>query len=95
MTVKTDEFLCQSCGSYFPAEGFHGRNADGSLNGDYCKYCWVEGRYGNPDETIEQMCDSCAHYMIKSDKNPYGYPDIETANRKLMERLVTLKRWKV
>ena len=33
-----DEFLCQSCGSYFPLEGLHGKNADGSKSNDYCKY---------------------------------------------------------
>lgn len=89
-----DEFLCQSCGSYFPPEGFHGANADGSKNEDYCKYCWVDGSFGKPDETIEEMIDSCARWRVKSETLPDGYPDIETAKKEMAKIFLELKRWK-
>jgi len=89
-----EEFLCQSCGSQFPKEGFYGKNADGSQNDEYCKYCWVDGAYGNPNETIEEMVESCVPYMIKSDENTDGYPDIDTARVEFKKRLLELKRWK-
>ena len=90
-----EEFLCQSCGSGYPTAGFHGTNADGSQSDDFCKYCWVNGEYGNPDETIEQMIESCVPYMVKSETNPDGYPDIGTARVEFKKKLLELKRWKV
>ena len=86
-------FLCQSCGSHFPIESFHGTNADGSKNEDYCKFCWVDGAFGNPNETIEEMVESCVPFMVKSEKNPNGYPDEQTARKMLQEQLPKLKRW--
>jgi len=88
------EFLCQSCGSYFPAEGFYGTNSDGSTAEDYCKYCWVDGAFGKPDETLEEMVESSIPWRIKSDTLPNGYPDIETARTEMMKFFPTLKRWK-
>jgi len=91
---RLKQFLCQSCGSEFPTEGFYGTNADGSQSDEYCKYCWVDGAYGKPDETIEEMIESCVPYMVKSDKNPDGYPDAETARVEFRKKLLELKRWK-
>ena len=90
-----NEFLCQSCGSYFPMEGQHGTNADGSKCEDYCKYCWVDGAFGKPDETMEEMVDSGVPWRVKSETNPDGYPDAETAKKEMMKLFSTLKRWNV
>ena len=90
------EFLCQSCGSYFPMnEDLYGSNADGSKSKDYCKYCWVDGAYGKPDETMEEMIESGLPWRIKSEKNPDGYPDAETAKSEMTKFFSTLKRWEV
>jgi len=89
-----EQFLCQSCGSHFPIDGFNGANADGSKSEDYCKYCLVDGAFGKPDETMEEMIECCVPFMVKSDQNPDGYPNIETARAKMMEFMPTLKRWK-
>jgi len=91
--MKMAEFLCQSCGSYFPIEGFYGANADGSKNEDYCKYCWVDGAFGNPNETMEEMVDSSVPWRVKSETLPDGYPDAETAKKEMMKFFPTLKRW--
>jgi len=85
---EMEQFLCQSCGSHFPTEGFYGTNSDGSPSDEYCKYCWVNGAYGNPDETIEEMIESCVPYMVKSDKNPDGYPNIEIARVEFKKKLL-------
>jgi len=89
------EFLCQSCGSYFPTDGnLHGTNSDGSKSDDYCKYCWVDGVYGKPEETMEEMIESSLPWRIKSEQLPDGYPDAETARKEMMTFFSTLKRWK-
>ena len=92
--MKMNEFLCQSCGSYFPFEGNYGTNADGSKSEEYCKYCWVNGVFGKPDETMEEMVDISVAWRVKSETLPDGYPDKETAKREMMKFFPTLKRWK-
>jgi hypothetical protein len=32
-----------------------GTNADGTLSQEYCSYCYVDGRFVDPDMTIEEM----------------------------------------
>ena len=48
------QLICQCCG--MPLEdGIIGRNKDGSLNEDYCKWCYADGTYtySNMDDLIE------------------------------------------
>ena len=47
---------CQSCGMPLKADPKGGGgNADGSLNQEYCSYCYVGGKFVNPNMTIEEM----------------------------------------
>ncbi|MCL2406879.1 MAG: helix-turn-helix domain-containing protein [Defluviitaleaceae bacterium] len=92
--LRMSKFLCESCGSHFPSEGFYGNNADGTTNEDYCKYCWVDGKFGKPNETLEEMVESCVPFMVKSDDNPDGYPDADAARQAMKGLLPNLKRWK-
>ena len=86
---------CQSCGMPFNTEDLYGTNADGSESNDYCKHCFEKGVFGNPDETMEEMIESCIPYELKSDENPEGYPDADTARKAMKEYFPSLKRWKV
>jgi hypothetical protein len=47
---------CQSCGMPFSrdAQG-GGSNADGSKSTTYCSHCYVQGRFTQPDVTVDQM----------------------------------------
>ena len=86
---------CQSCGMPMATDEIFGKNADGSKSEDYCQYCFPAGAFNNPNETLEEMIESCVPYMIKSEKNPDGIcPDTESARKMLQEHLPTLKRWK-
>jgi len=88
------EFLCQSCGSYFPEDAsLRGTNKNGSVSEDYCKYCWINGSYGKPDETMAEMIESGLPWRLKSDTQPDGYPDAETARVEMTKFFSTLKRW--
>lgn len=79
--------VCQSCGMAMH-ESDHGRNADGSVNTDYCKYCWQDGGFIK-DEAMEEMIESCIPHYVGED-----FKTAEEARRYLQELYPALKRWK-
>lgn len=81
------EKFCQSCGMPMTAEDF-GTNKDGSLDEDYCRYCYVDGAF-TTDSTLEEMIDICVKYMVKPGE---GMTE-ESARALLQEQLPKLKRW--
>ena len=89
------ESRCQSCGMPFFEEGLYGTNADGTESSDYCKHCFTNGNFGNPDETMEEMIETCIPFEVKSDENPEGYPDADTARKVMLQYFPSLKRWKI
>lgn len=78
---------CQSCGMPLESKEFYGTNKDGSLNEEYCKYCYGEGAFYKPDETMESMLETCVPFVMKE-----GFTE-EQAREHLQDTLVTLKRW--
>ena len=87
------EKFCESCGApmgeidemYGP-----GTEADGSKSADYCKQCYVDGAFINPNITLEEHIESIASVMVKD----YGF-SLEDAKEQCNEGIPTLKRWKV
>ena len=63
-----------------------GTEKDGTRNSDYCKYCYVNGKFTNPDLTLEEMID---HMMKRMEKDRLPEDVIEIA----ISRLPFLKRW--
>ena len=48
----------------------YGTNADGTLNEDYCMYCYKDGAFVGPaDCTMEQMIDHCAQFTDEMNKH--------------------------
>ena len=48
--------ICQSCGDVPLSEDkFFGKNADGSRNEDYSCYCFHNGAFNKPDETVKSI----------------------------------------
>ena len=78
------QLICQSCGMPL-TDDIMGHDADGSINQDYCKWCYDGGAYLQ-DCTMEEMVDYCLPYM------PFG--DRESNRTFLMNLLPTLDRWK-
>ena len=79
------KLTCQCCG--MPLEdAIIGRNKDGSLNEDYCKWCYADGTYtySNMDDLIEV---SVGH-MVKE-----GFTE-EQARSYMKETLPKLDYWK-
>jgi hypothetical protein len=94
-TVNTQEVimndttmtLCQSCGMPLNEEIF-AKNADGSTNKEYCKWCFVDGQMQNPEATMSEMIEICVPHLVEQGMS-------EDDARAMMEKLLpTLKRWK-
>jgi len=85
-----DEKYCQSCGMpLVSANAEYGTNADGSVNEDYCKYCYEKGAY-TLECTMDEMIEFCVPYMATAES---GMTEDEA--RKIMkEAFPSLKRWK-
>jgi len=83
--------ICQSCGDVpLTEDKFFGKNTDGSRNEDYCCYCFPNGAFNKPDETLEEMVES----MVPDYVNSGDYPDADSARKMLHDRICNLKRWK-
>lgn len=87
--IIVDIIICQSCGMPMTAENLFGTNADGSKNEDYCTHCYQNGAFSQPEETMEQMIESCIPFMVEQD----GWTE-ETSRKHLQEMMPQLKRWK-
>lgn len=79
--------ICQSCGMPIENDNQLGSNLDGSLNQDYCKYCFKEGKFID-DVSMEKYIDMCSQFGAQA-----GMTNNEM--RAFCEKLFpTLKRWK-
>ncbi|MBQ8942710.1 MAG: helix-turn-helix domain-containing protein [Firmicutes bacterium] len=58
------KLICQCCGMPLD-DGFISREKDGSLNSDYCKWCYADGvyQYSNMDDLIEV----CVKNMVSAE----------------------------
>ena len=79
------KLVCQCCG--MPLEdAILGRNADGSLNEDYCQWCYADGTYTYGD--MDELIDVCAGHMAAD-----GFTE-EQARAYLKQTLPGLDYWK-
>ena len=85
--------FCQSCGMPLTKDEDCGRNADGSINFDYCQYCFQDGKFLQ-ECTMDEMIDHCAQFVDEVNKM---MPEPMTAEQyKQMMRgfFPMLKRWR-
>ena len=80
------EKFCQSC--TLPMENMEdrGNEKDGSKSDVYCKYCYQNGAFTEPDMTLDQMMDIAETEMKKQD-----LPEIIIQHS--MNMFPRLKRW--
>jgi len=74
-------------------DGNKGTNADGSINEDYCVYCYKDGKF-TQDMTMEQMIDFCAQFTDEINKNSGQNISQEQAKEMMRQYFPQLKRWK-
>ena len=78
--------LCQSCCMPL-TDDLLGTNADGTVNHDYCSYCYEAGEFTAPDLTMEEMISICIPFMVEQGMTA------EDALKILESTLPNLKRW--
>lgn len=80
--------ICQSCGMPIIDESQYGTNNDGSMNKDFCKYCYDDGEFIDK-VGMEEYIDMCSQFGAQA-----GMSNEEM--KKYCQKLFpTLKRWKV
>lgn len=84
--VMAIKHFCQSCSMPMDTPELFGTEKDGSKNNDYCRYCYANGAFTNPNLTLEEMKDLMMKIM---DKEKLPKDIVEVA----ISRLPFLKRW--
>ena len=83
---------CQSCGMPLdkddngPVDNY-GTMIDGSRSEEYCKYCFQNGKFTDPDLTGEEMFDKVSGFFV--DMNM----PVEVAKEMARTKLSKLNRW--
>lgn len=85
------EKFCQCCGMPLRQEADCGREADGRVNTDYCRYCFANGAFVQPEMTMEEMIAWNLDFNEKNGR-PFGPP--EQARAQMEAWFPTLKRWR-
>lgn len=79
--------VCQSCGMPLTTPAQFGTETGGNTTREYCIYCYKEGKFEQPDITLEGMIEMCTAIL-----NQEGM-DEESARSMLRNQLPFLKRW--
>jgi hypothetical protein len=84
-----EKLRCQSCGQPLARPIDHGTNSDGSQNAEYCHYCYQNGQFTQPNQTMEDMIQSSIDNMTRDLMFSQ-----EKAQALANEYIPNLKRWK-
>ena len=87
------EKICQSCGMPMDSDEVRGTEADGSLNPDYCIYCYKDGKFTN-DMTMEEAIEHNLQYLDEFNKDSDKQFSKDEARAEMLKFFPTLKRWK-
>ncbi len=87
-----EQNFCQSCGMPL-TDQMKGTNADGSINEDYCIYCYKDGQFAQ-EITMEQMIDFCARFTDEINRQSGQNLTQEQAKELMRQYFPQLKRWK-
>jgi hypothetical protein len=82
--------ICQSCGMPLTNEKLIATEKDGTLNHEYCLYCYQNGSFTEPNITMQKMANICVYYMTNKES---GF-DESIAHEMMNNLLPTLNRWK-
>ena len=80
---------CQSCGMPL-GEGYYGTDIAGDSATEYCKYCYQNGSFTEPDIKLDQMIHRSVQQMTGELKMPS-----EQAQNLASATIPQLKRWRV
>ncbi len=66
--METKTPICQCCGMPLTEDDLISREPDGSLNGDYCKWCYADGVFAYADKA--SLLDFLLAHMPNPDNTP-------------------------
>ena len=81
------KLVCQCCGMPLDQDDMVSREADGSFNEDYCKWCYSDGSFAYDSK------DSLLDFLVSHMPNPENLSDDER-RRQYDGYLSRLKHWK-
>ena len=85
--------FCQSCGMPMTAEEHFGSYADGSLNTEYCAYCYQDGAL-TEDLTMDEMIEHNLQFLDEFNKDMEHPYTKEEARAEMQKFFPMLKRWR-
>ncbi|MEP6849029.1 MAG: zinc ribbon domain-containing protein [Acidobacteriota bacterium] len=84
-----DKIRCQSCGMPLSEEFKNfGTEADGSRASEYCMFCYQDGDFINPGQTVDEVIRSSIRYMTAN----LGFSE-EHATQMSNDVIPKLNRW--
>jgi len=83
----SEMLFCQSCSMPLKEEANFATNVDGSCNKEYCVFCYKEGKFTEPDLTLESVLENVEKIMKEMDMS-------EDVIEKTKLMIPNLKRWK-
>ena len=82
-----DNKICQSCGMPIVNRDQLSTNKDGTINEDYCKYCYQQGEFIDK-VSMEEYIEMCSQYGSQANMSN------EEMREYCLKLFPTLKRWK-
>jgi len=79
--------VCQSCGMPLDKESVKGTEENGLKTNDYCKYCYENGVFKDPEMNLQEMKKNVQNQMKKLQLHEYVI-------QKAITILPSLNRWK-
>lgn len=80
------KLICQCCGMPLSEDGMISKEADGSFNENYCKWCYADGTYTYSD--MDDLIDVCVGHMANENFSE------EQARSYMKQMLPKLDYWK-
>lgn len=90
LELPPEGMFCQSCGMYLVNDDDRAHDSEGNPEQDWCKWCVEDGAIVNPDETMDELIERCAPFMVESG----SFKTLDEAVSLLGAVLPQLKRWK-
>ena len=79
--------ICQSCGMPLTSDDMLSTEKDGTINADYCKWCYKDGEFVD-DVSMEEYIEKCSQFGEQA-----GMTN-EQMKEYCTKLFPTLKRWK-
>ena len=84
---ETEMIFCQSCSMPLQKSEDFGLNQDGKKNEEFCSFCFKEGKFIDPDCSVDQMITKVTGIM-----NEMHFP--KEVIEQTQKKIPSLKRWR-